>query len=169
AQAHKGMGDMGGTLPPLPRFLEERLPAYMVPSALHVVEAFPLTPNGKVDRGRLASMATAPKASQPYAPPEGDLEQQISAIWARVLEVEKVGVEDNFFERGGTSLLMALVHRDVRSSLNPDITLVDLFRYPTVRSLAGFLEGGASDTLPQDAILQRAQRQRQARRRRRRA
>ncbi|MEL6444673.1 MAG: MupA/Atu3671 family FMN-dependent luciferase-like monooxygenase [Bacteroidota bacterium] len=169
AQAHKGMGDMGGTLPPLPRFLEERLPAYMVPSALHVVEAFPLTPNGKVDRGRLASMATSPKASQPYAPPEGNLEQQISAIWARVLEVEKVGVEDNFFERGGTSLLMALVHRDVRSSLNPDITLVDLFRYPTVRSLAGFLEGGASDTLPQDAILQRAQRQRQARRRRRRA
>jgi amino acid adenylation domain-containing protein len=120
--------------------LAERLPDYMVPSHVVILEALPRTPNGKVDRRALpAPVPKSPRTGAPVAPRTA-LERTIAAVWAEVLGVERVGVEDNFFDLGGHSLLVARVHGRLRESLGrDDLTMVDLFRHPTVVALARYL------------------------------
>ncbi|HEX2187358.1 MAG TPA: amino acid adenylation domain-containing protein, partial [Longimicrobiaceae bacterium] len=115
-----------------------RLPEHMVPSAWVLLEAFPLTSNGKLDRRALPEPAR--EAGDARVAPRTGLERAIAAEWAEVLGLERVGVQDNFFELGGHSLLLARLHRRLRGALGRELSVVDLFRFPTVAALARHLE-----------------------------
>ncbi|MBM3853476.1 MAG: amino acid adenylation domain-containing protein, partial [Verrucomicrobia bacterium] len=152
--------------------LRQRVPDYMVPAAIVVLEAFPLTPNGKIDRRALPAPEAA-RSSGEAAPsaPVGEIETAIARLWCEALGVERVGRDENFFDIGGHSLLVVQVHRRVRAELGHDVSVVDLFKYSTVRALAEFVQnrGGAAPTAA--AVVaeaaERARRQKEARRRRR--
>ncbi|MBW4563379.1 MAG: amino acid adenylation domain-containing protein [Mojavia pulchra JT2-VF2] len=121
-------------------FLKEKLPDYMVPSSFVFLDALPQTPNGKVDRkGLPAPEALRSQLDSSYVAPQTEIEQAIASVWQRVLQVEKVGLHDNFFDLGGHSLRMAQVHGQLRDVLQQDISMVELFQYPTISSLAKHL------------------------------
>jgi nonribosomal peptide synthetase DhbF len=134
----------GGAVEPrgLREWTAERVPDYMVPAAFVVLETIPLTPNGKVDRRALPPPVR--EAGGSFVAPRSGLEREIAAAWEEVLEVERVGVEDNFFEIGGHSLLLARLHRRLRDSLGRELSVVDLFRFPTVAALARHLDPDAA-------------------------
>ncbi len=111
--------------------LAQQLPDYMVPAQWVLLEQMPLSPNGKLDRKALPK----PEATHPYEAPHSVLEQQIAAIWAEVLGVEQVGLNDNFFERGGDSIISIQVVSRARAA-GIHFTAKALFQHQTVRSLA---------------------------------
>ncbi|MEH2382482.1 MAG: amino acid adenylation domain-containing protein [Nostoc sp.] len=128
------------TITELRGFLQSKLPNYMVPAAFVMVEALPLTPNGKVDRKALPAPDTArPELEAVYQPPQTEVEQTIAKIWQEVLHVEDVGIHDNFFELGGHSLLLLQTHNKLHKIFEGDLSVLDLFRYPTISSLANYL------------------------------
>jgi amino acid adenylation domain-containing protein len=127
----------------LRNFLKEELPEYMIPSAFVRMEKLPLTPNGKIDRIKLPMPEIVKTVSTEAvdAVPKNELEKIIAQVWQEVLKVEKVGVNDNFFDLGGHSLLMTKVHLKLKETLKTEITMLDMFKYPTVSSLAKFMNG----------------------------
>ncbi|HSL81347.1 MAG TPA: amino acid adenylation domain-containing protein, partial [Thermoanaerobaculia bacterium] len=116
--------------------LGRTLPDYMVPARLVVLAALPLTPSGKVDRRALPAADTAPAGVGEPVPPRTDLERTLAGIWAEVLERERVGVEESFFDLGGHSLLATRVVARVREALGVELPLRELFARPTVAALA---------------------------------
>jgi hypothetical protein len=124
----------------LRRALSRRLPDYMLPSAYVALEALPLTPNGKVDRRALPAPEAPRRDPARFVPPRTPAETTIAGFWREALGLETVGAEDNFFEIGGHSLLLARVHARVRSAFSREVTMVEMFRHPTVRALAAFLD-----------------------------
>ena len=142
------------------------LPEAMVPSMWTFLDALPLTPNGKLDRARLPEPQREGGA---FTPPRGEIQETVASIWAEALGVARVGVHDNFFDLGGHSLLLARVHARLRERLGAEISIVELFRYPTVESLAGRLTiapgKGAPETSPQGATARGALRRERARER----
>lgn len=147
----------------LRRHLQEMLPAYMVPSAFVFLAELPLTPNGKVDRKSLpAPDSERPELESAYVAPKGDLEQSIIGAWQDVLQLEKIGVQDNFFDLGGNSLLIVRLQAKLTEILAQNIPIVELFQKPTVQSLAQYLEGGRSEDDAADRIQARIAKQRQA-------
>ena len=128
-------------VPELRRHLDQKLPEYMVPSAFVLLKSLPLTPNGKVDRKALP----APEASRPhlegkYVAPRTPVEEVLANVWAEVLRLERVGIEDNFFDLGGHSLLATQVVSRVRQVLQIELPLRTLFEAPTVAGLAQRVE-----------------------------
>ncbi|HYG61154.1 MAG TPA: amino acid adenylation domain-containing protein, partial [Thermoanaerobaculia bacterium] len=124
-------------------FLRERLPDYMVPSHFVVLEALPLNANGKVDRGVLPAPAeetARPELAAVYAAPRTPIEETLAAIWSDVLGIERVGVEDGFFELGGQSLLATQAMSRVRQAFGVEVPLRALFEGPTVAELARAVE-----------------------------
>jgi amino acid adenylation domain-containing protein len=121
--------------------LRERLPDYMVPSAFVGMDALPLSQNGKVDRKALP--APEPEA-RAVSMPQSTIERRIAKVWEAVLEIDRVGVDDNFFEVGGHSMLIARMQEALRGALDRDVSAVELFQYPTVGALAAHLESAAS-------------------------
>ena len=117
--------------------LSKTLPAYMVPAAFVLLEAFPLTPNGKIDR-RALPVPTATAATR-YEPPRNDVETVIANIWAETLKLPRVGIHDNFFELGGHSLLATQLVMRLRQTLRISLPLRTLFDSPTVASLANIV------------------------------
>jgi amino acid adenylation domain-containing protein len=129
----------------LRRFLKDKLPEAMIPSAFVFLNRLPLTPNGKVDRKALPPPETGrPKLETAYAAPRTQLEKNIAGIWQELLHVEKVGLHDNFFDLGGNSLLVVQAQAKLREISGSDLSVVKLFQYPTIHSLATFL-GGRKD------------------------
>jgi amino acid adenylation domain-containing protein len=121
-------------------FLKERLPDYMVPSTFTVLGAFPLTPNGKVDRRRLPAPEERRAGTRAaFLAPRDEIERAIAAVWRDVLRLDEVGVDDNFFDLGGHSLLLVQVQAKLREALARDIAIVEMFQYPTIRALATHL------------------------------
>ena len=130
-------------VPELRRHLRGKLPEFMVPAAFVILPALPRTPHGKVDRRALPAPATiAAAAGESHVPPAGGLEERIAGLWREVLLVDRVGAQDNFFDLGGNSLLMALLRRQLQGQLGIEIAMVDLFRHATVRAMAAFLARG---------------------------
>ncbi|MCF5196777.1 non-ribosomal peptide synthetase [Pseudomonas syringae] len=126
--------------------LRAHLPDYMVPTHFIVLDSMPLTANGKLDRKALP----APDASQLqaiYSAPQGELEQQLAAIWADLLQVEQVGRNDNFFELGGHSLLAVQMLVRVREQLQHEVSLKDVFEQPLLADFCATLQekNGESD------------------------
>ncbi len=124
----------------LREFLAAKLPAHMVPQAFVILDAMPLTPNGKVNRRALPeASADRRDLGGTYVAPQAELERRIARVWQEVLGVERVSVHDNYFDLGGHSLLMVEVHEKLRPVVPRPITIVELFQYPTVRALYKFL------------------------------
>jgi natural product biosynthesis luciferase-like monooxygenase protein len=121
--------------------LLQSLPEYMVPSAFVFMSALPETPNGKIDRKALPKPEReATHQAAPAAVPEGSTEETIAGIWREVLNKNDVGATDNFFDLGGHSLLTILVLGKLKAKVARPLSLVDLFRYPTIRALADFID-----------------------------
>ena len=140
-------------------FLSRSLPAHMVPELYVRLERLPLTPNGKTDRRALPAPADRPDPSRHYAAPGTRSEESIAEIWARVLGVDQVGVHENFFDLGGTSIRMFEVLAAVNSldARHVALTMLDLFRHPTVSALAARLDQPADPQRVSAADTQDAQ------------
>jgi alpha-ketoglutarate-dependent taurine dioxygenase len=122
----------------LKRILHDQLPDYMVPATFVMLDEFPLTPNGKVDRKALP--APAYNQSNAQRDPGTPTEEILAGIWADVLSVKHVGVHDNFFELGGHSLLATQVVSRIRSSFQIELPLRSLFEAPTVTAMSAVIE-----------------------------
>ncbi len=124
--------------------LAARLPDYMVPGAFVVLDALPLTPNGKTDRRALPAPEAVKPADTVRVPPRTPAEKAVAAIWRDVLRTDEVGVDDNFFNVGGHSLLLAQVATRLSEWLGREVPLLDLFRHTTVAAQAAHVtaEGG---------------------------
>jgi amino acid adenylation domain-containing protein/non-ribosomal peptide synthase protein (TIGR01720 family) len=119
----------------LRRFVEEKLPYYMVPSAFVIMNALPLTANGKLDRKALPEPEWGGEEAG-YQEPQGEVEQVLADIWEQVLRIERVGREDNFFELGGDSILsIKVVARAMEAGI--EITVQQMFQHQRLRELAG--------------------------------
>lgn len=124
-------------IPDLRQFLQERLPAYMMPNAFVMLEQMPLTANGKIDRQALPAPETNPiELQDTYVAPRNPVEQQIAEIWAQILGLEKVGIDNNFFELGGHSLLGIQIVARISKAFELKLPLRTLFELPTVANLA---------------------------------
>jgi acyl carrier protein len=129
-------GEKTITVNDLRGYLRERLPEYMIPAAFVALPSLPLTPNGKLNRLALpAPENLRPELEVEYVAPRTEPEQIIARIWQEVLHVEKPGVNDNFFDLGGNSLLLVRVHSKLREAFGKEISLIEMFRYPTINLL----------------------------------
>ncbi|MGZ8530570.1 MAG: phosphopantetheine-binding protein, partial [Candidatus Binatia bacterium] len=112
---------------------------YMIPSSFVLLEAMPTTPTGKVDRGRLPlTDRMRPALDAVFVRPRSECESWLTKIWQDVLRIDKIGIDDNFFDLGGNSLRLAEVNLKLRTVFEKDISLVEMFALPTVRTLAGY-------------------------------
>ncbi|AVH69219.1 non-ribosomal peptide synthetase [Nostoc sp. 'Lobaria pulmonaria (5183) cyanobiont'] len=121
-------------------FLESKLPNYMIPSAFVILEALPLTPNGKVDRKSLPAPELIQLSSPNYVAPTTPIENLLAGIWAKILGIEKVGIDNNFFELGGHSLIATRVMSQIRQVFQIELPLRCLFEKPTIAELAKEIE-----------------------------
>jgi amino acid adenylation domain-containing protein/FkbM family methyltransferase len=136
----------GGLAAELRAFLQRKLPEWMVPGAFVTLAALPLTANGKVDRQALPAPEAGRSVGQsPFEAPRTELEAALAAVFREVLGVERVGLDDNFFDLGGTSVHIIQVHSRLRSALGREVPIVEMFRHPTLRALAAFLGGSAEE------------------------
>ncbi|MEH2211069.1 amino acid adenylation domain-containing protein [Nostoc sp.] len=127
------------TITELRRFLEEKLPNYMLPSAFVLLKALPLTHNGKIDRQALPLPENLrPELLEDYVAPQSEMERIIATVWQEVLQLEKVGVHDNFFDLGAHSLLVIQAYSKLRQLLNQELSVVDIFEHPTISTLANY-------------------------------
>ncbi|WXA80757.1 amino acid adenylation domain-containing protein [Pendulispora rubella] len=163
----------------LRRHVREQLPSFMVPAHFIVLDALPLSPNGKIDRKHLAQIGNLDSPisgrESDYVAPRSELERKISAVWEDVLHRKDVSIHDNFFDLGGSSLLVPRTLSKLNGVLDKKLALITLFQYPSISSLAKFLtrETSRQDTAPgpfiqtkETADTMRASRSRQAQRRR---
>ncbi|MFO1077879.1 MAG: MupA/Atu3671 family FMN-dependent luciferase-like monooxygenase, partial [Planctomycetota bacterium] len=126
-------------------FVRAALPEFMVPSWFVALPDLPRTPNLKIDRKALpAPDAVTSGAARAVAAAQNATEDTILAIWKQALGTDDVGVEDNFFDSGGHSILAVKVHREICQRLSVELQITDLFRFTTVRALAKHLEAGKS-------------------------
>ncbi|TBR56985.1 non-ribosomal peptide synthetase [Westiellopsis prolifica IICB1] len=124
----------------LRRFLKKNLPEYMIPSTFVLLEALPLTPNGKVDRSSLPIPQTfRPQLEAAYVMPQTESERLIAAVWQETLKLERVGIHDNFFELGGHSLLTVQIYNKLQEIFGQKLSIIEMFKYPTIYSLAQHL------------------------------
>jgi acyl carrier protein len=159
---------------PLREYLKKQTPGYMVPDTFVPLDSLPLTRNGKIDRTRLSELSKINrKIDDNFVAPRTDLEEELARIWIEVLKVDRVGINDNFFDVGGNSLLVVQVQHKLQELTGVPITVVELFMYPTVRSLAAFLDqrqrtdGDAAHVQGEELVAERAKRQSAAMQRRR--
>jgi acyl-coenzyme A synthetase/AMP-(fatty) acid ligase len=145
--------------------LRASLPEFMVPSRIVSLPELPLTPNRKIDRRALPrpEAGEAVRTTE-YVAPTSDIERTIASLWEELLGRTKIGTEDNFFDVGGHSLLVVRMHRRLREIVPQPVTLTDLYRFPTIRSLTDFLTRSDRDGASSGA--ERAERRREMRRRR---
>ncbi|TVP65178.1 MAG: amino acid adenylation domain-containing protein, partial [Nodularia sp. (in: Bacteria)] len=143
--------------------LKEKLPEYMMPAAFVVLEELPLSPNGKVDRRALpAPDNLRPELANNYQPPQSEVEKSIARVWKQVLNLEKVGIHDNFFDLGGHSLLVVQVNNKLREILHRDLSVVEIFQNPTIKSLAEHLSQKSSTPTTLGKMRERVDQQREA-------
>jgi acyl carrier protein len=139
--------DQAARVSELRGYVEKKLPDNMVPSAFVMLDAFPLTPNGKVDRRALpAPDLTRPEIEEPFVAPRSHVEEVLAQIWADVLRLEQVGIHDNFFELGGHSLLATQVVSRVRDAFQVELSLPSFFEAPRVETLSKIIEEARLDT-----------------------
>jgi acyl carrier protein len=131
----------------------------MVPSALMVLDAMPLTPNGKIDRKALPAPDSTYQLRVAYVAPRTECEEDLAGIWRQILRTDKVGVEDNFFDLGGNSLLAIQVVSRVREGFSVELPIRTLFERPTVASLAEVIAGSVKSGTPKATTLRASARE----------
>lgn len=145
----------------LRRFVTERLPQYMIPSAFVSLKELPLTSNGKVDKRSLPQPDNLrPDLQTAYVLPATEVERVIAMVWREVLHVDEIGIYDNFFELGGHSLLAAQAHHKLEERLERSISMVEVLQYPTISSLAKHLSQIREEYSDFQMIHDRVQKQR---------
>ncbi|PSB01376.1 non-ribosomal peptide synthetase [Merismopedia glauca] len=149
-------------IPQLRKFLPNKLPEYAIPNDFIVLDKLPLTANGKIDRRALPSPESYNSKNEAYIPPKTDVEAIVAQIWQKVLNVEKVGIKDNFFDLGGHSLLVGQVHGQLQEKLQQDVSIVEMFQYPTVSTLAAHLSDKTKPQGSSNAIANRVARRKAA-------
>ncbi len=127
-------------------FARQQLPGYMLPSAYILLDEFPLSPNGKLDREALPAPDYESLGTESYIAPRSDVEIQIAEIWCDLLGIDKAGTRDNFFDLGGHSLLLSQIQARLNEAFERKISMLDLFQYPTIESLAIHLVGEDGQT-----------------------
>ncbi len=146
----------------LRRLCKTRLPPFMVPSAFVSLDAFPVTSNGKLDRSALpAPDGSRPALERTYAAPETPVEQSLASIWSEILGVERIGLDDDFFDLGGHSLLAIKMLSRVQESFDLDLLLHSVFEHSTIRELAAAITAelfGAADEDELSALLAEVER-----------
>jgi amino acid adenylation domain-containing protein len=132
--------DSGLSANELKEHLKKRLPDYMVPAAVVILDKLPLTPNGKVDRKALPAPGDGAAPAADYAAPQSDLEQLLANIWCEILGLKRVGIHDNFFELGGHSLMVTKLVSRVRDGIQVELPMASVFEAPTIAELALVIE-----------------------------
>ncbi len=136
------------------KFMRNRLPEYMIPLSWLEVDHFKLTPNGKIDKRALPEIEDDGKLRNIYIAPRNETEEILVSIWQRVLRLERVGVEDNFFDLGGHSLLAMRLISAIRKELNTEIEVKELFTYPVISELSDYIQNkGNSSLLPSVEVI----------------
>ena len=153
-------------VPQLRSFLREKLPEYMVPSFFVAINSLPLTPNGKVDHKALPSPETMVELEKTRILPTTSEEYKIAAIWQEILQIDKIGIHDNFFDLGGHSLLVMTLHSRLLAAFNHKISVIELFEFPTVHTQAKLISRQESAGLNFDTVRERGARQRKSFKRR---
>jgi len=151
--------EQASTIDELRRFLKQKLPDYMVPGAFVLLEALPLTANGKVDRRALPAPDQIMKESEnTFVAPRNELELQLTQIWEKVLGVHPISVKDNFFDLGGHSMLAARLFAQIEKKLGRNLPLANLFQAPTIEELASIFsqQGYSSEPNKSTTKLQSA-------------
>ncbi|WDZ82471.1 non-ribosomal peptide synthetase/MFS transporter [Micromonospora cathayae] len=152
------VGYLVGTAEPaaLKAALKDRLPEYMVPNAFVTLDALPLSPNGKLDRKALPAPVVTREASVALVEPRDDTERLLATIWSEVLGVPTLGIDDDFFDLGGHSMLATQVVAKIRKAdldTRP-VGVMDLFQQRTIRDLAAFMAGGADADGPRRLLYE---------------
>jgi amino acid adenylation domain-containing protein len=150
-------------------YLKQKLASFMIPRELMILPRIPLNPNGKVDRNAMPKPGS--KRSDPtvdFVPAHSETEKTLAAIWCEVLGIDQVGIRDNFFDIGGTSLLSVKIISKIREILNIDVPIVRIYHYPTIELMANFISRGKQTGAYAEA-MDRAQKQRTALARRKQA
>jgi tyrocidine synthetase III len=133
-------------IPEIREFLAAELPDYMIPSHFARIDEIPLTPNGKIDRKTLGTYDTEVGTGVEYVAPRNSFEEQISEIWKEELNVNKIGIHDNFFELGGNSMHIVKLSNRLKDLFGENISVMTLFRYPTIHKLSQFLDQEKMET-----------------------
>jgi acyl-coenzyme A synthetase/AMP-(fatty) acid ligase/acyl carrier protein len=125
--------------------LARLLPEYMIPATFTALEAFPITINGKLDKKALPPIGAEPSSSA-YVAPETDIEKEICRIWQEVLQVEKIGLSDNFFKSGGNSIIAIQLSHKMSKYLQCDVNVADILKLKTIRLLLNTINTIQADT-----------------------
>jgi amino acid adenylation domain-containing protein len=136
--------------PELRRFLADRLPEYMIPAVFIPVEAIPLTSNGKINRRALEAHDTTVNTGMEYVAPRNRTENLVAETWKNLLNIEKIGIDDNFFDLGGNSTNIIQLNSRLKEVLKHDIPIIVMFEYPTIRSFLQYLDRVSSDREDED-------------------
>ena len=143
--------------------LAKSLPEFMMPNDFVVLPSMPLTPNGKVDRNALPKPEKRKRITQDqFIAPESDIEKTIAIVFQEMLNLEKIGTKDDFFSLGANSLLIAQANNRLSQRLDKKVSLVAMYRYPTIAALAGFLSGNTDKQQSTDAGAARAEQRKSA-------
>jgi amino acid adenylation domain-containing protein/non-ribosomal peptide synthase protein (TIGR01720 family) len=145
-----------GNVTTLKRFLEEKLPNYMVPAVFVILDSLPLTPNGKVDRRNLpASDRSRPNLEETFVAPRNPIEEKLALIWAELLGLEQIGANDNFFHLGGHSLIATQMLSRVREVFQVELSFHQIFENPTIGSVAQLIQQGQGEQQWQRPAIER--------------
>ncbi len=129
------------------------LPDYMVPTRFMFLDTMPLSPNGKVDRNALPTVVNQrPELAEMFVAPQTPLQRELCETWQQVLDIDRVGIRDNFFDLGGNSLQLLKVVAAMSAKLGREVAAVKVFQFPSVDKLAAFLSGASTDPLMDDAF-----------------
>ena len=132
----------------LRNFLQAQLPEYMIPSAFVLLDSFPLTVNEKIDTRSLPEPNYHRAICKTSENPQTEIEQKIAAVWQEILKLNSVGRDDNFFEVGGHSLLLIQVNQKLNAALNVELSMLEMFQYPTIRALGESLSKTKQESSP---------------------
>ncbi len=142
----------------LREFLKQKLPEYMLPAAFVTLETLLLTPNGKVDRKALPAPDGEIAREREYVPPQTETEKHIAAVLKEVLQLEKVGIYDNFFDLGANSLTLVTINTKLREILSIELPVIDMFTYPNIKILSQHIaKVNTPKPLSEDYVLDRKQ------------
>lgn len=136
------------------------LPEYMIPSEFLLLDAFPLTPSGKVDRQAIRDHKNSRIGTESvYIAPRTGVERTIVSILQEILSVDRIGINDNFFELGGHSLLLVKLQSRLQTAFKRNISLVELFEYPTVASLTRYFSDSKNERVSVREVQDRLDKQ----------
>jgi len=153
--------DQKPTVESLRRFIGDKLPSYMVPAVFVILKALPLTHNEKIDRGALPEPDRArPVMEQAYIGPSTALGETLTEIWCHVLSLDQVGINDNFFDLGGTSILAVNIITLIQETFGIEVPIIKLFQYPNISLMAKYLSQNKTDQPSYEEVQDRAQQRR---------